>query len=104
MFQPEGFSLDIFKARYAFTEDETWEAACKRVAHQMALAETPDKFEKYKKKFYEQLVSNKFCPGGRIWYGSGRPNPQLLNCFVLTNELDSKEGWGDPGQRNRSFS
>jgi len=34
-------------------------------------------------------------PGGRIWYNSGRNNPQLLNCFVLGNEMDSKEGWGN---------
>ncbi len=32
-------------------------------------------------------------PGGRIWYGSGRPKAQLLNCFVLPTE-DSREGWG----------
>jgi ribonucleoside-diphosphate reductase alpha chain len=31
-------------------------------------------------------------PGGRIWYGCGRPVPQLLNCYVLPTE-DSREGW-----------
>lgn len=43
MFEPVGFSLDIFKKRYAFTENETWEQACARVARQMAIAENPDK-------------------------------------------------------------
>lgn len=95
MFKPEGFSLEIFKSRYSFTETETWERACERVAHQMAIAELPDKVEKYKDKFNKILVNNLFCPGGRIWYNSGRPNPQLLNCFVLSNNLDSKEGWGN---------
>lgn len=92
-FQPEGFSEQIFKDRYAFTESETWEEACQRVARQMSSAETSEKVEKYQEKFFDILVNNFFVPGGRIWYNSGRPNPQLLNCFVLGNELDSKEGW-----------
>lgn len=93
-FQPTGYSETIFKLRYAFTEEETWDQACDRVARQMAACESPEKFEKYHEKFYSVLVDNLFVPGGRIWYNSGRPHPQLLNCFVLTNNLDSKEGWG----------
>lgn len=95
MFKPEGFSEQIFKQRYAFTAEETWEAACQRLARQMAAAETPEKQTEYQNKFYNILVNNFFVPGGRIWYNSGRLNPQLLNCFVLTNELDSKQGWGN---------
>lgn len=94
MFTPAGFSEVIFKDRYAFTSDETWSAACLRLARQMAIAERADKVQKYESKFYDILVNNFFVPGGRIWYNSGRPNPQLLNCFVLTDKLDSKEGWG----------
>ena len=95
MFRPTGFSEEIFKQRYAFTEDESWDSACNRVARQVALAESPDKFEKYYTKFKTILEENLFAPAGRIWYNSGRPNPFMLNCFVLNDELDSKEGWGD---------
>lgn len=94
MFKPTGFSEKIFKDRYSFTPEETWEQACKRVANQMSLAETPEKQRNYNHKFYEILVNNFFVPGGRIWYNSGRNNPQLLNCFVLDPNKDSKEGWG----------
>lgn len=94
-YQPTGFSLQIFKDRYAFTAEETWAEACERVAHQVASAEVPTKQKIYLDKFYEILSSNLFVPGGRIWYNSGRPNPQLLNCFVLNNKKDSKEGWGE---------
>jgi len=94
-FVPQGFSDTIFKDRYALTAEESWDEACLRVAKQMALAETPDKMKKYEDTFYDVLVKNLFVPGGRIWFQSGRNNPQLLNCFVLTNELDSKEGWGN---------
>jgi ribonucleoside-diphosphate reductase alpha chain len=95
MFNPTGFSLDIFKSRYAFTENESWEQACSRVAKQMALAEVPEKQAYYDLKFAEILSNNYFVPGGRIWYNSGRNNPQLLNCFVLDPNKDSKEGWGN---------
>ena len=95
MYQPEGFSLEIFKQRYAFTPEETWEQACTRVAKQMASVEESSKINKYEAKFHKELVNNTFVPGGRIWYNSGRPRPQLLNCFVLGDDLDSKEGWGN---------
>ena len=94
MFVPENFSLEIFKKRYAFTEEETWVEACSRVARQMSLAEVPEKQKAYYDKFLEVLQANLFVPGGRIWYNSGRNSPQLLNCFVLDPNKDSKEGWG----------
>src|ERR1035437_5602440 len=93
IFSPEGFSLEIFKKRYAFTEAETWEEACTRVARQISTAELPEKQKSYQDKFFEVLSSNLFVPGGRIWYNSGRTNPQLLNCFVLNPDKDSREGW-----------
>ncbi len=94
-FKPQGFSETIFKDRYALTKEETWTEACYRVSQQMALAEPVEKREQYSQSFYNILRENLFVPGGRIWYNSGRNNPQLLNCFVLTNQLDSKEGWGE---------
>jgi ribonucleoside-diphosphate reductase alpha chain len=93
-FTPTGFSHTIFKDRYAFTDNETWQEACTRVAQQMAIAEIPEKQQQYRDKFYSILESNLFVPGGRILYNSGRTNPQLLNCFVLDPSKDSKEGWG----------
>lgn len=93
-YSPKGFSLTIFKDRYAFTDTETYPEACLRVAHQMAIAESPDKQKCYVEKFTRILLANTFVPGGRIWYNSGRTNPQLLNCFVLDPNKDSKEGWG----------
>lgn len=93
-YSPSGFSLKIFQDRYAFTPQETWEEACLRVAHQMAIAESPEKQKIYVDRFYKVLSTNLFVPGGRIWYNSGRTNPQLLNCFVLNPNKDSKEGWG----------
>lgn len=95
MFEPTGFSAEIFKDRYSFTPEETWEEACRRLSRQMSIAELPEKQKIYEDKFFDVLSNNLFVPGGRIWYNSGRNNPQLLNCFVLGNQLDSKFGWGN---------
>lgn len=95
MYTPEGYSLKIFKERYAFTTEETWEEACSRLARQMALAEIPEKQKTYEGSFFNILSNNLFVPGGRIWYGAGRTSPNMLNCFVLRDNLDSKEGWGE---------
>jgi ribonucleoside-diphosphate reductase alpha chain len=91
-FRPEGLGETIFRSRYTRTEEETWEEACKRVADHVAEAETNGDVNKFSQRFFEQLVSGKFSPGGRIWYGAGRPKAQLLNCFVI-GTADSREGW-----------
>lgn len=91
-FKPEGLGDTIFRDRYARTEDETWDEACMRVAAHVAEAEGNGNVNKFRQRFYEQLVDGKFSPGGRIWYGAGRPKAQLLNCFVIGTS-DSREGW-----------
>lgn len=94
MYTPEGFSLDIFRERYAIKPEEGWDEACWRLANQNALAEAVDKRAEYAQKFHDALSNNLFVPGGRIWNNSGKLNPQLLNCFVLADDLDTKHGWG----------
>jgi ribonucleoside-diphosphate reductase alpha chain len=92
-YEPQGFALKIFKQRYALHENETWTEACERVGGHVATAENGENVPKYRALFSDVLKKNLFMPGGRIWYGSGRPKGQLLNCFVAPTE-DSREGWG----------
>lgn len=92
MFELTGYGLTIFNERYALYDGETWDDACRRVANYIASAEDPDKIKKYQDSFYDEIVNNRFMPGGRIWYGSGRPKSGLINCFVY-DPLDSREGW-----------
>jgi ribonucleoside-diphosphate reductase alpha chain len=92
-FEPTGLGLTIFKDRYARTPEETKLEACRRVAGHVAEAEGNGKVKVYEDRFFEQLATGRFSPGGRIWYGSGRPKAQLLNCFVIPTH-DSREGWG----------
>lgn len=87
------FAEKIFKLRYAFDENETWEQYARRVAEHVARAEEPGKFQKYADEFYEEIAEGRFAPGGRVNYGSGRNKAQLINCYLLPN-FDSREGWG----------
>lgn len=91
--RPTGLGETWFNERYARFEGETWEQACKRVAEHVGKAEDNGKYQRYTDRFEEELITNRFMPGGRIWYGSGRPKAQLLNCFVVPTS-DSREGWG----------
>lgn len=91
-FCPTGPGLDIFKKRYAISPEESWEQACRRVAKQVAMAESGELINKWEKRFESVLLDNLFMPAGRIWYGSGRPKAALVNCFVISSE-DSREGW-----------
>lgn len=92
-YEPAGFAKEIFQKRYTRFEGETWQEACDRVATHVAAAESGEAIGKYQKQFGDILKKNLFFPGGRIWYGCGRPKGQLLNCFVIPTK-DSREGWG----------
>jgi ribonucleoside-diphosphate reductase alpha chain len=92
-YKPEGLAETIFKERYTIHPDETWEEASRRLAKHVSSAEENGSKPIAEEKFYEEIVTNRFMPGGRIWYGSGRPRAQLLNCFVVPTS-DSREGWG----------
>lgn len=91
--EPEGFGRTIFSSRHAAYADEPWADACKRVAWHVADAEHGQDRVKWFEIFRTALLDNLIMPGGRIWYGSGKPRGQLLNCFVIPTG-DSREGWG----------
>ncbi len=93
IFQPDDLGTEIFKRSYAYDENETWEMASLRVAEHVAAAENGDR-NKWFARFAREIATNRFMPGGRIWYGSGRPKAQLLNCFVIPTG-DSREAWGE---------
>jgi ribonucleoside-diphosphate reductase alpha chain len=90
-FNPQGLSETIFRERYAIHPEESWDNAARRLGYHVAQVE--EVREEWSDRFYEEIVSNRFMPGGRIWYGAGRPRAQLLNCFVIPTH-DSREGWG----------
>lgn len=88
---PEGLPETIFRERYAIHPEESWSNASRRLADHVSTVE--DDKREWSDRFYDEIVTNRFMPGGRIWYGAGRPRAQLLNCFVIPTS-DSREGWG----------
>jgi len=92
-YKPEGLAETIFNERYPIHPEETWGEASRRLARHVASPEENGDKPRVEERFYEEIVTNRFMPGGRIWYGSGRPRAQLLNCFVVPTS-DSREGWG----------
>ena len=92
-FQLDDLGEDVFRRSYAYDKDETWIGASLRVARHVAEAEENGKRIKWTERFYNELVTNRFMPGGRIWYSAGRNKAQSLNCFVIPVS-DSREGWG----------
>jgi ribonucleoside-diphosphate reductase alpha chain len=93
VYEPTGFALEIFKARHAAHPEETWFEGCDRVAAHVANAEHGAARNQWRTTYYDALSANLLMPGGRIWYGSGRPRGQMLNCYI-TPTGDSREEWG----------
>ena len=93
--QLDDLAKDIFSQRYAIHPEETWEDACWRVATAISSREDGENIPKWRDRFYTELVTNRFVPGGRIIRSAGRPLPAMLNCFVVgPQDMDSREGWG----------
>jgi ribonucleoside-diphosphate reductase alpha chain len=90
----EGLPSTIFSERHAISPSETWEQGSRRVARHVSAAEVGEKRQPTEEVFYEEIVTNRFMPGGRIWYGSGRTRSMLMNCFLSAMPADSREGWG----------
>ena len=74
-----------------------YEQIAKRNATGLASVEkTEEKREEWFEKFYQQLVSLKFIPAGRVLYGAGTgTDVTYFNCYVMPFVADSREGISD---------
>lgn len=74
-----------------------YEQIAKRNATGLAsVEETEENRQKWFEKFYEQLVSLKFIPAGRVLYGAGsQTDVTFFNCYVMPFVPDSREGISD---------
>ncbi|MBT4111480.1 adenosylcobalamin-dependent ribonucleoside-diphosphate reductase [Candidatus Woesearchaeota archaeon] len=88
-----GLSEDIFLQRYAYPGETKWKERARAIAKHVATAEPDDKIALTEQKFFDMIKTMDFIPGGRIIFGAGRSNYNLLNCFVLNPE-DNVESIG----------
>ena len=74
-----------------------YEQIAKRNATGLSSVEkTEEDRQKWFNKFYEQLVSLKFIPAGRVIYGAGsETDVTFFNCYVMPFVADSREGISD---------
>ncbi|WP_342577096.1 vitamin B12-dependent ribonucleotide reductase [Psychrobacillus sp. FSL K6-2843] len=74
-----------------------YEQIAKRNATGLAsVEETEEKRVEWFEKFYQQLVSLKFIPAGRVLYGAGTgTDVTYFNCYVMPFVADSREGISD---------
>ena len=74
-----------------------YEQIAKRNATGLAYVEkTEEKRQEWFEKFYQQLVSLKFIPAGRVIYGAGaETDVTYFNCYVMPFVPDSREGISD---------
>ncbi|HWK24005.1 MAG TPA: vitamin B12-dependent ribonucleotide reductase [Ureibacillus sp.] len=74
-----------------------YEQIAKRNAFGLASVEqTEENRQIWFEKFYEQLVSLKFIPAGRVLYGAGsQTDVTFFNCYVMPFVADSREGISD---------
>ena len=91
--QLDGLGQDIFMQRYAYPGETKYSERCKVMGKHAASAEKEDEVERQEKRFNESLSTGDLVPGGRIIYGSGRNNQNLLNCYAIEPE-DSVESIG----------
>lgn len=78
----------IFEQRYALPGETSWKERARCVARHIASAESDETRESTESKFFDIISTGDFVPGGRILFGSGRSNYNLLNCYVLSPQDD----------------
>jgi ribonucleoside-diphosphate reductase alpha chain len=91
--QLDSMGQEIFMSRYAYPGETKYAERCKAMAKHVAAVESDEEIEKYEKKFYDALSTGDLVPGGRIIYGSGRSQQNLLNCYAIEPE-DTVESIG----------
>jgi ribonucleoside-diphosphate reductase alpha chain len=79
----DGLQKEIFSKRYAMPNEDAWEQCAKRVSQHVAAVEINGLAEQWSEKYYTSISAGDFMPGGRILFGAGRRQFNMLNCYRL---------------------
>lgn len=94
LYELNPFGEEIFKLKYAAYKGEPWYTRARTVATHVAQIEPNDRTKaEWGRYYFEAIAHGDFCPGGRILFGAGRHNYNLLNCYVIEPN-DSVESIG----------
>lgn len=79
-------SEDIFKTKYCLHDGDTdWDKVSFHIAEEVAMAEKHKNRTKWQDIFYQEIVSGRFIPGGRILANARiySPMKNYSNCFTI---------------------
>ena len=93
MLKLSGLQHKIFSQRYAMPDEQSWEQCAKRVSDYIASVEINGAAKEWAEKFKVAIEAGDFMPGGRILFGAGRRQFNMLNCYRLHPE-DTVESIG----------
>lgn len=88
---------NVFLARYALTQAETWRQRSKTVVDDVAGTRggktTPILSDSERELLVDAISSFKFIPGGRYLYYGGRGASFFNNCYLFKSGDDTREAW-----------
>ncbi len=91
--QLDGLRKVIFHQRYAMPGEDSWAQCAKRVSDYIGSVERNGAVQIWSETFQELITKGDFMPGGRILFGAGRRQFNMLNCYRLHPE-DTVESIG----------
>ncbi|ADI13220.1 intein-containing adenosylcobalamin-dependent ribonucleoside-diphosphate reductase [Truepera radiovictrix] len=88
-------AVAIAKRQYFQPGDEDVLGMFRRVAAWVASPEAEGERSRYEARFYDLMVSKRFCPGGRVLAGAATGHGNVLNCFVQDGspEVVGTDAW-----------
>src|SRR5690606_28572653 len=75
-------AITIAKRQYFQAGDDSVEHMFRRVANWVAKPEGEALRDEAAERFYQLMISKRFCPGGRVLAGADTLHGNVLNCFV----------------------
>lgn len=88
-----GLKQDIFLQRYATPNENEWGQLAERVGSNIGAVEINGAAQEWSEAFRSIIDDGDFMPGGRILFGAGRRQFNMLNCYRLHPE-DTVESIG----------
>lgn len=88
-------AVAIARRQYFQEGDASVQDMFRRVANWVAGPEAPEQREGAAQRFYDLMMGQRFCPGGRVLAGAATSHGNVLNCFVQDGrpETPGSDDW-----------
>jgi len=88
-------AVAIAKRQYFQAGDDDLIGMFQRVARWVANPEPADLRSEQAQRFFDLMISKRFCPGGRVLAGAATNHGNVLNCFVQDGrpETEGSDAW-----------